>query len=267
MRLPFPLRWLRTSRSSGAHRTGSRPAFTGRLAPRRRAGGRHWAWLLVAACPAAWAAPLTLDLTLANGSHRRLHHGVYIDLWVDTSPYVASLSFDDTVSLIDSTATSRRYRIGTPGSAVRTPSPWGWAGALPRYESWLEQDWSTGVLRTTFNQTGSWIEEGDGETTRGSYGLHLIYLTSGSPGSELDTQGLRRLFTSLVGTAAQESYFHYAARSATDGWTLWDESFSGAVYNIVGVHAIPEPGSVALMLGGLAALCAPRGIRRRGAVA
>ncbi|MCW7540137.1 PEP-CTERM sorting domain-containing protein [Aquabacterium sp. A7-Y] len=214
-----------------------------------------------AGAPAA-GAPMTVDYSISTREHIRLHHGQYISLWVDETPYPISVSFDDTVaSVLEAQSQSRTYEIGAPGTTVDQPFFTVQEGTV-HSSTRVTQDWSGAELLTTFTQEVVFDALPSGEIQgHRSYFLSLQFRSPWEAPPLLTSESLRQYFTEQVGSPVEVGSFSHRTWGGYEDYLMWDESFSGAVVKVIGVHAVPEPGTVALCLGGLSLLVAVR--RRR----
>ncbi|MCM5678159.1 PEP-CTERM sorting domain-containing protein [Schlegelella sp. S2-27] len=235
----------------------------------RRLRSLPWSALLgaslaVASVPAA-AAVLAVDFELSRTQHTRLHHGMYIDVWVEPWPSEVTATFDDMVTLDYSAGSQASYSIGSPGSVVSIDSESAWDYRFPPgdgvYETWVRatQDWSGSQVVTSFlfRMEHTRVQESTGNDfayrTRNSLSLGIDFVSAKDGVPVLTSETLRHYFTGELGAPRSIGRFTrtYATTRLDSGPTLlgYDEISGTAV-----LQPVPEPGTWGLMGAGLTLL-------------
>ncbi|AKJ30780.1 hypothetical protein AAW51_4089 [Caldimonas brevitalea] len=121
------------------------------------------ALLTAAAGAPAIAKEISLDVQMEQVGYTRLHHGMYIEPWIDPTPFTMTLTFADTVTLQSTGENQARYSIGkirTAADSQVNGNP-GFDYEYARHPSTASfvsviQDWSGPQLsgRSSTNQPG-----------------------------------------------------------------------------------------------------------------
>jgi hypothetical protein len=221
----------------------------------------------------ATAAEFVVDFELSQKQHTRLHHGMYIDVWVEPWPFEVSATFDDAVTLDSLAGSQASYSIGGPGSVVSIDPGSKWDYRFPPgdgvYETWIRatQDWSGSQVVTSFRfgmeHTRVEVPSDNGFAlrTRNALSLGIDFVSAKDGVPMLTSETLRHYFTGELGAPSSMGRFTriYTTTRLDSGPTLlgYDETMGTA-----SLQPIPEPGTWGLMGAGLTLLAWRLGRRK-----
>ncbi|WP_169787978.1 PEP-CTERM sorting domain-containing protein [Caldimonas brevitalea] len=211
-----------------------------------RASWARWGVFVAAAIAAlpAIAAPVQVDYKVEWTHRYWLHNGFYVSTELGEPPAFLSVTFENTV--LPPEPDTLAYRLGLPDS-----SRWDLLAASENGSTWVTQGQMNADFLTRLHHGTAVSRRGDGYSHGYGRAMSLEFLTADL--LPVTSNHVWQLVSGQLGEYIGGQYQIQNWAMDDEGKMLWDENFYGLV-SIVGAHAIPEPGSAALLGGGLALL-------------